>query len=144
MNCSKCRSSNLDDANFCRTCGNSFQQFPTNLLPEVKKPNYEKAIKQFVLGIGLFVIALITFLSDTPVWWWFIISGIATLAQSIQQTFKARRFASSSHLQIATMPANSIQEASVPLNNYSQVNPTGEVAPSPSVTETTTELFDRQ
>jgi hypothetical protein len=144
MNCSKCRSSNLNEANFCRTCGNIFQQSPANSLPEVKKPDYQKAIKQFVLGIGLWVIALITFLTDTPVWWWFLISGLGILAQSILQAFKARQPASANRLQIATMPANSIQEPSVLLDLDSQVKTTAEMVTPPGVTERTTELFDRQ
>jgi uncharacterized protein (DUF983 family) len=144
MNCSKCRSSNLDEANFCRTCGNNFQKSPANSLPEVKKPAYEKAIKQFVLSIGLFVTALITFLSDTPVWWWFLISGIGILAQSILQAFKARRLASANHLQITTMPANSIQATSVLLDLDSQVKITSEMVTPPGVGERTAELFDRQ
>jgi hypothetical protein len=144
MICSKCKTGNLDEANFCRVCGYRFFKLSRVLLSSDKQPDYQEAMKDLFTSFGLFVIALITFLSAAPIWLGFIFAGIVALLKGCWQLLQVKVLTTANHPQIVAAPTNSLQEitSSFPQDDF-RPQTTAERLSPPSVTENTTKLFDR-
>jgi hypothetical protein len=77
--------------------------------------------------------------------WWLFFIGIVMVVKGIRLLSAARFAAYSTPAQIATTPLNRMQETSSPqIHSNVRVRQTGELVPPPSVTESTTKLFDRE
>lgn len=142
MYCANCGTQNKEDANFCRKCGNRFQNPFANPLPEVKRQGQEQAYKKLFLGIGFLIIASMLHSTVKPLAGWLVFLGIVMIVKGVR---RSRLAACATPAQLATTPFNRIPETSAQrINTKGQVRQTGELAAPPSVTEQTTKLFDRQ
>jgi hypothetical protein len=148
MYCSKCGTQNLNEVNYCRVCGNSFQKFSTNELPdvkqfdEVKQMNQERAYKKLFTGISFLILSSLLPSSAKPV---FLILGIIMLVKGIRLLQVSKLISCASHGQNTATPFHQIEETSAQqINPQARVKQTGELVQPPSVTENTTKLFDRQ
>jgi hypothetical protein len=146
MYCSKCGTQNLNEVNYCRACGNSFQKFSTNGLPDVKpfddvkQANQERAFKKLFMGISFLILSSFLPSSAKPV---FLILGIIMLVKGVRLLQLSKLVSCASHGQSTTTPFRQIPETSAQqIHTNPHVRQTGELVPPPSVTENTTKLFD--
>src|SRR5262245_32687880 len=106
MYCPKCGTQNIEEANFCRICGVRFQTPAINALPKpnIEIPDYERAIRKLLMGIGLLIIAFIPLIEGEPIWWWLLFPGIPLIAKGIGQLTQVKLACGSSHQLSATTP----------------------------------------
>jgi hypothetical protein len=141
MYCAKCGTQNIEEANYCRFCGNTLQPLSPTALPEVKQFDQERALKKLTMGIGFLIFSSMLPSPVKPV---FIVLGILMLVKGIRLLQLSRLMACASSAPIAPATFRQIGETSAQQIQTKAVKPTGELAPPPSVTEHTTKLFDRQ
>jgi hypothetical protein len=145
MFCSNCGTQNKEDANYCRKCGNGFQKTSSNPLPDMRNPNQERAFKKLFLGIGFLVLSSIFSASARPISGILLVLGIITLIKGVRLFAGSRFVACSIHPQMPTTPFTRIQKTSShQIQTNGQVRRTGELISPPSVTERTTQLFERK
>jgi hypothetical protein len=145
MFCLNCSTQNIEEANYCRKCGNGFQKTSSHPLPAIRNPNHEKAFKKLFIGIGFLVLSSMLSSSVKPFSVILLVVGIITLIKGARLLAGYRWVSCSTHPQMPTTPFNRIQKTSSQrIQTNSQVKRTGELIPPPSVTERTTKLFDRQ
>jgi hypothetical protein len=141
MYCAKCGFQNVEEANYCRVCGNNFQKLSTNALPETKQPDQERAYKKLFMGIGFLILSSILPSSAKPV---FLVLGIIMLVKGIRLLQVSKLIACASSVQTTSPPFHQIRKTSAQqIHTNPRVRQTGELVPPPSVTENTTKLFDR-
>ncbi len=165
MYCPNCGTQNLKDANFCRSCRSNLSLVPqalTGQLPQQpeqydkrsrrknKPPTLQNGIREAFVGIGfLFVsLAVMLFAPAGRIWWfWMLIPAFTMLGKGISEIVAARQqMPPFQHPQQPIPPLQHPQQAIPPIPpavDY-QAPKTGELAqPPPSVTESTTKLFDK-
>jgi hypothetical protein len=160
MYCPTCSTKNQDDVKFCRQCGANLSLVPqalTGQLPPAStgrhgrdedkhSPSMEGAIQKGIAGLGFIFVAIacLFFAPAGRIWWfWMLIPAFGTLGKSAAEFFSAKNRSQSApqtnQLPQYQQPAIPPPPASV---DYRPRN-TGEmVQPPPSVTESTTKLFD--
>jgi hypothetical protein len=160
MYCPNCSTQNRDDIKFCRACGANLSLVPqalTGQLPQAStgkhgrhgdkdSPSMESAIQKAFAGIGFIFVAFacLFFAPAGRIWWfWLLIPAFGTLGKSAAEYFtiknKQQNAAQTNQLPQYQQPAIPPPPVSV---DYRPRN-TGElVQPPPSVTESTTKLFD--
>jgi hypothetical protein len=141
MYCAKCGTQNIEEANYCRFCGNTLQPLSTTALPEVKQFDQERALKKLTMGIGFLIFSSMLPSAVKPV---FIVLGILMLVKGIRLLHFSKLTACASPAPTAPTNFRQIRETSAQQIQTKVVKPTGELVPPPSVTEHTTKLFDRQ
>lgn len=147
MYCSKCGMQNVEDVNFCRSCGNSLQKLSTNGLPDVKpfddekQANQERAFKKLFTGMGFLIFSSFLPPSVRTV---FLILGIIMLVKGVRLLQISKLVSCASH-GLSTTSFRQIQKTSAQqIHTNPRVRQTGELVPPPSVTEHTTKLFDER
>ncbi|MEW6128435.1 MAG: zinc ribbon domain-containing protein [Acidobacteriota bacterium] len=161
MYCPKCGTENFDNVNFCRSCRSNLSLVPQALSGQLpveptsgkrrqrdrhKPPSLPDGIQKAFVGLGfLFVsLAVMLFAPAGRIWWfWLLIPAFMWLGKGISEIVAAKQ------MQQPFMPPQPLQTppqqaipAPPPIIGY-QAPQTGELAqPPPSVTESTTKLFD--
>jgi hypothetical protein len=159
MFCPNCGEKNLDDINFCRICRANLSLVPqalTGQLPKgstgkpgknrdhKKPPTIECGIKQTFMGIGFIFISLcvLGFAPAGRIWWfWMLIPAFTYLGKGVSEIFAAKQ--AQQNLPQANQFVNRQAIPPPPAHVDFRPRDTGEmVQPPPSVTESTTKLFD--
>jgi hypothetical protein len=152
MYCPNCASQNNDDAKFCRACGANLALIPqalTGEFPEGRRRRHRRGVtrggsadlssgitKAFT-GMGFILIAFILCLFRQ--WWgvWMLIPGFGALGKGVAEIVAARE------TQKAVVGSRPVQVPHAPnTGSLAAANPPELGAPPPSVTESTTKLFD--
>lgn len=166
MFCPSCGTQNLDNVNYCRTCRTDLSLVPQALSGQLqaqpqkggrrqrnrnKVPSLGEGIQKSFVGIGfLFVsMAIMLFMPSGRLWWfWLLIPAFTMLGKGISEIVEAKqvqqRFAPPPFQQNAQPPQvhQPMIQPPPPAVDY-QARKTGElVQPPPSVTESTTKLFE--
>jgi hypothetical protein len=161
MYCPKCRAENRDDIKFCRVCGANLSLISQALSGDLpiaapgkhgrkdsksKSPTMESAIQNFFGGIGFICVsfAVLFFAPAGKIWWfWMLIPAFSFLGKGVAEYYSVKQ------QQPPVQQANQFpqyQQPAIPPPPASVVDRprhTGElVEPPPSVTESTTKLFD--
>jgi hypothetical protein len=168
MFCPKCGAQNIEDAQFCRGCGENISLVPQALsghLPERRAvghdaeghpydeagrrierksnpPRLDKAIKSAFVGLAFLTIAIIMGLSSNTRrdwWYWLLIPAFAMIGGGVAEYIRLRH-ASGTKKQLE--PEN--QTRAVPPARISALPPrnTAELVQPPSITENTTRHLD--
>jgi hypothetical protein len=165
MYCPKCSTQNLDDIKFCRQCGYNLemvkQVLKTDQLPQVSTakpaqhgdkhaPSMEHAIQKVFAGLGLICVAFacLFFAPAGKIWWfWMLIPAFGSLGKGAAEYFSVKNRTQNA-LQTNQLPQYQqppYQQPAIPPPpasvDYRPRN-TGEMVQPPSVTESTTKLFD--
>jgi hypothetical protein len=160
MYCPKCAAMNQDGTNFCRICRTDLamvSQALTGKLPQASKgkhgrdkdkdePTMENAIQNGFGGLGFILVSLgVLFYGPAGrIWWfWMLIPAFGYLGKAASQYFsvKQKQQNPQPNNQLPQYQQPAIAPPPTPVN-FGPRN-TGEmVEPPPSVTESTTKLFD--
>ena len=146
MYCPKCAAQNIDDAQFCRTCGADVSRVPqamTGRLPEKEQQTIEKGIRYFCIGTGFLIVAIaIALLAPAPVSWAICFSMLMAafpllgsgVAKIVYVKYGQR------------LTRRAVQNAVSPAQDVSELLPrnTSEVVQPRSVTEGTTRMLDTE
>ena len=152
MFCPSCATQNNDDAKFCRACGANLSLIPqalTGELPERRRgrhrrgfpsggsANLSSGITKAFTGFGFVLVAFLLCLFRQ--WWgvWMLIPGFGALGKGVAEIIAAR--------EAQNAIAGSRQVPAPPPHNTGSLaadNPRELMATPPSVTESTTKLFD--
>ncbi len=159
MYCPSCGERNLDDVKFCRVCGANLSLVPqalTGQLPQTSShrhrrgkgedrlPRMESAIQKGFGGLAFIFVAFaaLFFAPAGRIWWfWMLIPAFGMLGKAFSEYYSVnnsqQNFPQANHqMNQQAIPPPPIQVDIRPRN-------TGEmVQPPPSVTESTTKLFD--
>jgi hypothetical protein len=152
MYCPSCASQNNDDAKFCRNCRANLSlisQALTGELPQGRRsrhrrgftrgdsPDISSGITKAFTGVGFILIAFILCLFRHFWGVWMLIPGFAALGKGVAEIVAARlaQQAISGSKHVAVPPAP-------PTGSLGAHNSPELMAPPPSVTESTTKLFD--
>ena len=152
MYCPNCASQNSDDGKFCRTCGANLSLVPqalTGELPErrsrrhrrnraaTRTPDLSHGVQKTFVGFGFLFIALILCLLGHYWAVWMLFPGFGALGKGIAEIVAARE------AQGVMNRSGSIAAAPVPNTGPLAADTSRELmTPPPSVTESTTKLFD--
>jgi hypothetical protein len=161
MYCPKCKAENRDDIKYCRVCGANLaliQQALSGQLPLASTgkhgkhkdkndaPTMENAIQNGFGGLGfIFVsIAILFYAPAGRIWWfWMLIPAFGYLGKAASQYFSVKQ--QQQNVQQTNQLPQYQQPAIAPPPTPVNFGPrnTGEIVePPPSVTESTTKLFD--
>lgn len=161
MYCPSCGERNLDDVKFCRVCGVNLSLVPqalTGQLPQepigkhgrrrdrTKPSSMESAIQKGFGGLGFIFVAFaaLFFGPAGRIWWfWMLIPAFGMLGKAFSEYYSVKN--SQQNFQQTNQPPQYQQPAIAPPPTPVNFRPrnTGEmVQPPPSVTESTTKLFD--
>lgn len=165
MYCPKCSEPNRDDIKFCRKCGANLEMVKdalTGRLPQASTatpaqhgdkhaPSMEHAIQKIFAGLGFIFVAFacLFFAPAGKIWWfWMFIPAFGSLGKGVAEYYgvKNRQQQSAPHTnQLPQYQQPPYQQPAIPPPpasvDYRPRN-TGEMAQPPSVTESTTKLFD--
>lgn len=152
MYCPNCATQNNDDAKFCRACGANLSLIPqalTGELPEGRRgrrrrrsmsggsPDLSNGISKAFTGCGFVLIAFILCLFRQYWGVWMLIPGFGVLGKGVAEIIASRQ------AQQAIAGSRPVQMP--PASNTGSLvgaHPPELVASPPSVTESTTKLFD--
>ena len=152
MYCPKCASQNNEDAKFCRACGANLTLIPqalTGELPVGRRRRHRRGythggsadlsngISKAFTGSAFILIALILCLFRQ--WWgvWMLIPGFGALGKGVAEIVASRE------AQKAVAGSRQVEIPPAPnTGSLGEANPRELTAPPPSVTESTTKLFD--
>jgi hypothetical protein len=161
MFCPKCGTENRgEDIKFCRKCGVTLAlieqaltgQLPTTTAETNKKkgkakrqPTFEHGLKDTIAGVGFLIasIAVFFFAPAGKIWFWsFLFPAFGLLSQGIPEILAAQKLQQTNTSQLhPPAPRHAIPPPPTPVDV--RVRKTGEIVePPPSVTESTTRLFD--
>jgi hypothetical protein len=162
MFCPSCGESNQDDVKFCRICGVNLSLVPqalTGQLPQEpssrkhkkdrdhnRTPTIERGLRDTISGIGFIVasIAVFLFAPAGKIWFWsFLFPAFGLLSKGIPEILAAQKLQQSvsQNNQLPTYQQQAIPPPPTPVSF--RPRDTGEMVPTPpSVTESTTKLFD--
>src|ERR1051325_4072583 len=154
MYCPNCGTENLADVKFCRSCGANLSLVPQALSGQLPTVSYDKrgrrrdrqpsmgtAIHSLFAGIGFILVsfgALFFAPAGRLFWFWMLIPAFGMLGKAFSDYYTAKQ-----NQQNFPQPLNrqAIPPPPTPINM--RPRNTGElVQPPPSVTESTTKLFD--
>ena len=152
MYCPNCASQNNDDAKFCRACRANLALIPqalTGELPEGRRRRHRRGfthggsadlpngITKAFTGIGFILIAFILCLLRQYWGVWMLIPGFGALGKGVAEIVAARE------AQKAVVGSRQVQMPPAPnTGSLAAANPPELTGPPPSVTESTTKLFD--
>jgi hypothetical protein len=159
MFCPSCGTENLDDINFCRKCRANLSLVPqalTGQLPQTSSrrhkkgkdqdplPRMESAIQKAFGGVGFLLVAFaaLFFAPAGRIWWfWMLIPAFGMLGKAVSEYYcvknSQQNFPQANH----QVNQQAIQPPPTPVSF--QPRDTGEMVQTPpSVTESTTKLFD--
>jgi zinc-ribbon domain len=168
MYCPKCGVQNIDGASFCRACGTNLSlvsQALTGRLPEAvstgaegglsrrerkrerkrnRPPSIERAVKEVFSGLAFICvsIAVLFYAPAGHIWWfWMLIPAFMGIGDGVaefiryKQSLKTAQLAPPAYTPPAVAPA--------PLGRELPPRNTNDLYPPASVTESTTQLLDR-
>jgi hypothetical protein len=105
MYCPQCGANNIDDAQFCRTCGANLSLVPKALSGQLREEmesrkdegsckhnlNLGFGIKKLFSGLGFIVIAVILMLNKEDWGMWLLIPGFIALGKGVAEMFAGRQ-----------------------------------------------------
>ena len=160
MYCPSCGTENRDDTKFCRSCGATLHLIPlalTGQLPtapvgktgkkgkENREPSFEHGLKDTIAGIGFIIasIAVFFFAPAGKIWFWsFLFPAFGLLSKGIPEILLAQKL-QQTYINQMHQPVTRPTIPAPPAPVHMPAPKTGElVQPPPSVTESTTKLFD--
>ena len=164
MYCPKCAAQNIEDAQFCRGCGENISLVPQALsghMPEWRAvghdaeghpydesgrrierkrevPRLDKAVKSTFIGLAFLTIAIILAFSSTgrhDWWYWLLIPSFAMIGGGVAEYIRLKHAGGLKETPLSDSAARAVASARV-----SALPPrnTSELVPPPSVTENTT------
>lgn len=145
MYCPKCGAKNIAEAKFCRMCGAAFPR-PVNSARSLSiPPDYGRAFRPLVVGIGFLIVVLISVSSHTGFFWWMMFPAFSCISKGMRRLHQIKRAQVDNDFLDQAGMLNPPSSPSTPAVRYGEVRarPTGELTPPPSVTENTTRLLDR-
>jgi hypothetical protein len=160
MFCPRCGTENQDDIKFCRSCGVTLALIPqalTGQLPQApaeksgkrgrenRPPSFEHGLKDTIAGVGFIIasIAVFLFAPAGKIWFWsFLFPAFGLLSKGIPEILMAQKLQQTIVNRMSQpFPQQAIPPPPMPISVHTRK--TGEIVePPPSVTESTTKLFD--
>lgn len=162
MYCPNCATQNSDDGKFCRGCGANLSLVPqalTGQLPDSRRhkrrhrefernrrPDPAHGVSKIISGLGFVMAALgvLIFFPGGRFWWfWMLIPAFLTMGKGVAEIVAAKQMSGATP-QLPDTNTQQRQVAPPPQRNTNDLQPyasSGITAP-PSVTESTTRLFD--
>jgi hypothetical protein len=152
MYCPKCSTQNKDDSKFCRACGANLSLISQALTGELPKgprnrnfdhggpANFGNGLAKLFVGLGFIPVAFLAFFFAPAgkIWWfWMFLPAFAMIGKGIAEMVTAKQAAAKASHQI--YPPSSVPTTT---NHLPPSNPAELNAAPPSVTESTTKLFD--
>jgi hypothetical protein len=107
--------------------------------------NYEKGFKKLFMGLAFLIIAIFPIFGGNGFWWWMLFPAVPLLAAGLGEFMRARHARELTSAPEATLSAEPAQmrPAAIESELPSARNTAELVPPSPSVTEGTTRLLDK-
>ena len=141
MYCPKCRTENIDDANYCRLCGVRFQNEAAPIQPN-SAPDLGRALKKLFIGIAFLIIAFVPLLEGEPITWWLLFPGVPMVMKGVRMLAQIKEAGGIQINHQASLISNPTTPIAARISRDVRARPTGELIPPPSVTENTTRLLE--
>jgi len=145
MYCPTCAAQNIDNAQFCRTCGADigflWQAMTTRRLPEKEQQMAEKGLRYSFIGAGFLLIAIIMlFAAPAPASWQLgfamLCAAFPLLGSGVAKMLYVRRYEQ-------RLTSGSVETPKLAGQSVTQLPPrnTSEIAQPASITEATTKAL---
>jgi hypothetical protein len=153
--CPKCAAQNNDDGKFCRACGANLALIPQALTGELPSTrhgrkhrdfdrggpaDFSQGIAKVIMGLGFILVSAgaYFFAPAGRIWWfWMLIPAFTFLGKGVAEILSARHISSR-----AAQPSRTVAPSQQNTNQLPDRNPAELMAAPPSITESTTKLFD--